>query len=48
MLATLMEDDAQEMQRIDVLRFDCQHFSVGRLCLGQTPCLMVLQGGVQL
>lgn len=48
MFATLMEDDAQEVQRIDVLRIGLQHFSVGRLCLRQMPCLMVLQGGVQL
>src|SRR6267378_8222391 len=48
MFAPLMGDDAQEVQRIDVLRIDCQHFSVGRLRLTQTPCLMVLQGSVEL
>ena len=48
MFAPLMGDDAQEVQRIDVLRVDCQHFPVDRLGFRQAPRLMVLQRGVQL
>jgi hypothetical protein len=47
MFAPLMGDDTQEVQRIDVVRIDRQDFKVTRLCLRQTPCLMVLQGRAQ-
>jgi len=47
MFAPLMGDDTQEVQRVDVLRIDRQHFTVSHLCLRQPPCLMVLQRSVQ-
>src|SRR5256885_9339370 len=48
MFAALMEDHAQEMQRIDVLRIDPQHFSVGRPFLRPTPSMMSFPGRPQL
>src|SRR6266704_1099608 len=46
MLATLIGDDTQKMQSVDVLRIDRQHFAVSRLGLRQAPHAMVLQGDV--
>ena len=48
MFAPLVGDDTQEVECIDVVRIYRQNFTVSRLRLRQTPCLMVLQGSAQL